>query len=136
MTYKFDKFIDALHDARLFGFLLDFEPHTFNLNLILYVQLFSDYENGKYSIEKGLAIFEKASIHKLSIIEDLNSAQFYIVDIEIKDLENAKFMFTFKFNEPSIELVLIAENLNIRTSGFIEENEEQFLPSIWNNLLK
>ncbi|WP_312049233.1 hypothetical protein [Acinetobacter courvalinii] len=136
MINKFDSILSRLHDARLYGFLLDIEPKNFTSNVLLYIHLFSDFDLGKYSLEKGLLVFENASIEKLSIANDLSSGQFYIIDCIVNDLGNNKFRFSFTFNDPSIRLDLIAENIFIKSSGLVEQKEEQFLATNWTNLLK
>ncbi|ENU24181.1 hypothetical protein F993_01497 [Acinetobacter proteolyticus] len=136
MNKKIYQLLGELHDARLYGFLLDVDPKTFSLNVLLYVHIFSTFEDEKYSLEKALVIFEKASIHKFSITNDLSSGQFYIVDCIVKDFGNEKFKFIFTFNDPSIELILIAENMRIKNSGVVEEKDEQFLPTNWLKLLE
>ncbi|OTG66667.1 hypothetical protein [Acinetobacter silvestris] len=137
MINKFDELISKLHDARLFGFLLDHDPNTMDLNLILYVQIFSDYnfELELYSLEKTFIIFEKTSINKLSINNDLFSGQFFITDIVVEQLEDKKFKYNFFFNVTSIELILISENVHLISSGIIKENNIQFLPTNWKSLL-
>ncbi|SDB88769.1 hypothetical protein [Acinetobacter boissieri] len=136
MIDKFEKIISHLHDARLFGLLLDINPNTMDLNLILYVQIFSDYDcdNDLYLLEKALVVFEKASINKLSINNDLSNGQFFITDIVIEKLLDDKFTFNFIFNDSSIELVLVAKSINLFSSGKIEEKDWQFLPTNWQNL--
>jgi len=136
MINKFEKIISQLHDARLFGFLLDINPNTMDLNLILYVQIFSDYDcdSELYSLEKALVVFERASITKLSIHNDLSNGQFFITDIIIEKLLDDKFTFNFIFNDSSIELILVAENINLISSGKIEQKDWQFLPTNWQNL--
>ncbi|MDF2418003.1 hypothetical protein GWP85_10865 [Acinetobacter beijerinckii] len=136
MSEKIDQLLGYLHDARLYGFLLDVDPKTFNLNVLLYIHIFSYFENEKYSLEKALVVFEKASIHKFSITNDLSSGQFYIVNCTVKYMLNQKLEFTFSFNDPSIALVLIAENMRIKTSSVVEEKDEQFIPTNWNKLLE
>ncbi|WP_228270382.1 hypothetical protein [Acinetobacter colistiniresistens] len=136
MNKKIDQLLGRVHDARLYGFLLDVDPKTFSLNVLLYIHIFSTFEDEKYSLEKALVVFEKASIHKFSITNDLSSGQFYVVDCIVKDLGNEKFKFIFTFNDPSIELVLIAENMRIKTSGIVEKKDEQFLPTNWFKLLE
>lgn len=134
MIDNFEKIISKLHDARLFGFLLDSNPNTMDLNFILYVQIFSDYNCELYSLEKAFIVFEKASITKLSINNDLFNGQFFINDIIIEQSKNEKFTFNFIFDDPSIELILISENINLITSGIVEENNIQFLPTNWRGL--
>jgi len=136
MINKLDSLLSRLHDARLYGFLLDIEPKNFTLNVLLYIHLFSDFDSGKYSLEKALVVFENALIEKFSITNDLTNGQFYIVDCIGNDLGSNKFRFTFTFNDPSIELVLLAENIFIKSSELIEHEEEQFLATNWTNLLK
>lgn len=134
MINNFEKIISELHDARLFGFLLDSNPNTMEVKFILYVQLFSDYDCELYSLEKALLIFETPSVTKLSINDDLFSGQFFITNILIKQLEDRKFSFNFIFNDSSIELIIIAENMNLITSGIVEENNIQFLPTNWQSI--
>lgn len=134
MIEKFEKIISQLHDARLFGFLIDTNPNTMDFNLILYVQIFSDYDCDLYSLEKALVVFESASINKLSIDNDLSSGQFFITDIVIKKLSDDKFTFNFIFNDSSIELILVSENLNLISSGKVEKKDWQLLPTNWQNL--
>ncbi|USA45197.1 hypothetical protein NDN11_10695 [Acinetobacter sp. C26M] len=136
MDKKVYHLLGNLHDARLYGFLLDVDPQTFSLNVLLYVHIFSTFEDEKYSLEKALVVFEKASIHKFSITNDLSGGQFYIVDCIVKDFGNEEFKFIFTFNDPSIELILIAENMSIKTSGIVEEKDEQLLPTNWLKLLE
>lgn len=136
MNEKIDQLLGCLHDARLYGFLLDIDPKTFNLNVLLYIHIFSCFENEKYSLEKALVVFEKASIYKFSITNDLSSGQFYIVDYNVKYLENHMFEFTCDFNDPSITLVLVAENMRVKTSGTVEEKDEQLISTNWNKLLE
>lgn len=121
MINDFEKIISELHDARLFGFLLDSNPNTMEVKFILYVQLFSDYDCELYSIEKALLIFEAPSVTKLSINDDLFSGQFFITNILIKQLEDRKFSFNFIFDDSSIELIIIAEDMNLITSGIVEK---------------
>jgi hypothetical protein len=135
MISNFEKIISILHDARLFGFLLDSNPNTMDLNFILYVQIFSDYNYELYSLEKAFIVFEKTSITKLSINNDLSGGQFFINDIIIEQLKDGKFTFNFIFDDTSIELILISENINIINSGLIKENNIQFLPTNWRKLL-
>ncbi|ESK54895.1 hypothetical protein [Acinetobacter tjernbergiae] len=135
MINRFGSSPGKLHDARLYGFLLDLDPKTFNLNVLLYIHLFSDFKSNKYCLEKGLVVFENASIDKFSITNDLGSGQFYIIDYVVENLGNEKFKFTFAFNDSSIDLVITAENIKLITSGLVEEKEEQFLPTDWLNLL-
>jgi len=134
MIENFEKIISKLHDARLFGFLLDSNPNTMDLNFILYVQIFSDYNCELYSLEKAFIVFEKASIAKLSITNDLFNGQFFINDIVAEQSKNEKFIFNFIFDDPSIELILISENVNLISSGVVEENNIQFLPTNWRGL--
>ena len=54
LIHKFNSMINQLHDARVFGILFDNNPLTQDLSLILYVQIFSDFESEKYTLEKGL----------------------------------------------------------------------------------
>lgn len=133
MINKFDSLF-RLHDARLYGFLLDSDPKNFSLNVLLYAHLFSDFESDKYSLEKALVVFENASIEKFSITNDLSSGQFYITECIAYDLGSDKFKFIFKFNDSTIELILIAENMKLITSGVVEEKEDQFLTTNWVNL--
>jgi len=135
MINDFEKTISKLHDARLFGFLLDSNPNTMEVKFILYVQLFSDYDCELYSLEKALLIFETPSVTKLSINDDLFSGQFFITNILIKQLEDRKFSFNFIFDDSSIELIIIAEDMNLITSGIVEENNIQFLPTNWGGIL-
>ncbi|RYY80399.1 MAG: hypothetical protein EOO69_03140 [Moraxellaceae bacterium] len=135
MINNFEKIISKLHDARLFGFLLDSNPNSMEVKFILYVQLFSDYDCELYSLEKALLIFETPSVTKLSINDDLFNGQFFITDILIQQLEDRKFTFNFIFNDSSIELVIIAENMNLISSGIVEENNIQFLSTNWRGLL-
>lgn len=134
MIDNFEKIISELHDARLFGFLLDSNPNTMEVKFILYVQLFSDYDCELYSLEKALLIFETPSVTKLRINDDLFNGQFFITDILIQQLEDRKFNFNFIFNDSSIELVIIAENMNLISSGMMEENNIQFLETNWQGL--
>ncbi|MBF7689354.1 hypothetical protein [Acinetobacter pollinis] len=136
MIDKFEKIISQLHDARLFGFLIDINPNTMDSNLILYVQIFSDYDFNSelYSLEKALVVFECSSINRLSIDNDLSNGQFFITDIIIEKLLDDKFTFNFIFNDSSIELILVAENINLISSGKIEKKDWQFLPTNWQNL--
>lgn len=135
MINNFEKIISRLHDARLFGFLLDSNPNTMDLNFILYVQIFSDYNDELYSLEKAFIIFEKTTITKLSINNDLFGGQFFITDILVEQLEDEKFTFNFIFNDTSIELILISKNIDLINSGLITENRIQFLPTNWKSLL-
>ena len=135
MIKKFEKIISELHDARLFGFLLDNSPNSMEVKFILYVQLFSDYDCELYSLEKALLIFETPSVTKLSLNDDLFHGQFFITDILIQQLEDGKFTFHFVFDDSSIELIIIAENMNVIRSGVIEEKPFQFLPTNWRKLL-
>lgn len=134
MIDNFEKIISKLHDARLFGFLLDSNPTSMEVKFILYVQLFSDYDCELYSLEKALLIFETPSVTKLRINDDLFNGQFFITDILIQHLEDRKFIFNFIFDDSSIELVIIAENMNLISSGLIEENNIQFLATNWQGL--
>ncbi|WP_151980301.1 hypothetical protein [Acinetobacter guerrae] len=136
MIVKFDQYLGTLHDARLYGFLLDWNPELWKFDVILYVHLFSDFEAEKYSLEKALVIFENASIDKFNITNDTTFGQFYIVEYDVKDLGNGKYQFTFEFNEPIPELVITAKNMIIKTSGLVEQKEDQFLPTNWNKLLE
>lgn len=137
MINKFDEILSKLHDARLFGFFLDHDPSTMDLNFILYVQIFSDYnfELELYSLEKAFIIFEKTSINKLSINNDLLGGQFFITDIVVEQLDDGKFTFKFIFNDTSIELILISNNVHLIGSGIIKENNIQFLPTNWKSIL-
>ncbi|WP_336170558.1 hypothetical protein [Acinetobacter sp. 161(2023)] len=135
MISKFDNVLGVLHDARLYGFLLDSNPKTFNLNVLLYIHIFSNFESGKYFLEKGLVTFENSVINRFTITDDLSSGQFYITDYDIEDLNNNRFKFTFFFNNPSMELVLSARSIKITRAGFHKENDEQFLPTNWIKLL-
>ncbi|NUF32254.1 hypothetical protein HUN28_18910 [Acinetobacter oleivorans] len=135
MISKFDNVLGILHDARFYGFLLDSNPKTFNLNVLLYIHIFSNFESGKYSLEKGLVTFENSVINRFTITDDLSSGQFYITDYDIEDSDNNRFKFTFFFNNPSIELVLTAVRIKITRAGFSEESDEQFLPTNWIKLL-
>jgi hypothetical protein len=136
MINKFDSFLSKLHDARLYGFLLDIDPKNFTLNVLLYIHLFSDFDSGKYSLEKGLLVFDNASIEKLSITNDLSSGQFYIIDCIVEIFNCERFKFTFTFNDSSIELILTAENMKLITSELVEEKEDQLLSTNWINLFK
>lgn len=136
MINKFDSLLSRLHDARLYGFLLDFVPKNFTLNVLLYVHLFSDFEDEKYSLEKALVAFENASIEKFSIINDLSSGQFYIIDCVVNSLECGRFKFIFTFNDPAIALILTAENIKLTTSEEVEKKEDQLLTTNWLNLVK
>lgn len=40
MSEKIDQLLGYLHDARLYGFLLDVDPKTFDLNVLLYIHIF------------------------------------------------------------------------------------------------
>lgn len=135
MISKFDNVLGVLHDARFYGFLLDSNPKTFNLNVLLYIHIFSNFESGKYSLEKGLVTFENSIINRFTINDDLSSGQFYITDYDIEDSDNNRFKFTFFFNNPSMELVLTARSIKIIRAGFREENDQQFLPTNWIKLL-
>lgn len=135
MINNFEKLTAQLHDARLFGFLLDSNPKTMDLNFILYVQIFSDYNCELYSLEKALIVFEKASITKLRINNDLFGGQFFVTDIVVEQLKEGKLEFNFVFNDTSIELILTSENVRLISSGQVEENNVQFLPTNWEGLL-
>ena len=93
MIENFYKYLGALHDARLYGFLLDWNPELWKFDVILYVHIFSDFdcELEQYSLKKALVTFENASIDKFSITNDLSCGQFYIIDYEVKDLGNGKY---------------------------------------------
>lgn len=134
MIDNFEKIISKLHDARLFGFLIESNPNSMEVKFILYVQLFSDYERELYSLEKALLIFETPSVTKLNINDDLFNGQFFITDILIQQPEDRKFTFNFVFDDSSVELVITAENMNLISSGMIEENNIQFLPTNWQGL--
>lgn len=82
-------------------------------------------------MKKSLLSSKKASIHKLSIDNDLDGGQFFIVDIMVERLQDNKF----EFNDSSIELIIISEDLNLITSGTAEQNDWQFLPTNWKNIL-
>lgn len=134
--------INQLHDARVFGILFDNNPLTQDLSLILYVQIFSDFESEKYTLEKGLIVFEEALIDNLSIIKDLSYGQFFITSIDfvdcglwIVDCGNGTFNFIFTFDDSIIKLALSATNINLIKSGIIEQKNEQFLSTEWKNLL-
>lgn len=135
MINEFDEAISHLHDARLHGFLLDSDPKCLDLNFILYVQFFLDYNCEKYEIEKGFVVFENAIINQLSILNEKDGGQFYIIDIEVEKLRSGKFKFSFSFNDPSVTLILISDNMKITKSGRIETNDLQFLPTNWLKLL-
>jgi hypothetical protein len=129
--------ISRLHDARVFGFLLDSNPVTLDLNFILYVQRFLGYENDEYDLEKSLVVFESTVIKKLSISDDIYNGQFFITDIEISEFRDSnKWKFTFSFNDDSFELVIAAENMIVIPSGKIEKNVYQHLFTDWVQLLK
>lgn len=132
---EFDETISHLHDARLHGFLLDSDPKSLDLNFILYVQFFLDYNCEKYEIEKGFVVFENAMINQLSILNEKDGGQFYIIDIAVEQLSSGKFKFSFSFNDPSVSLILISDNMKITKSGRIETNDLQFLPTNWLKLL-
>lgn len=134
MIEKYQSVSGKLHDARFYGFLLDFNPETFKLNVLLYIHIFSDFDSEKYCLEKALVIFENASIQKLKIINDLNSGQFFIVDVIASDLGGGKHKFNMIFDDSSIELELIADNMIIAPSGAIEEKNTQLLATNWKNL--
>ncbi|GAB3044694.1 hypothetical protein GCM10027155_07190 [Acinetobacter apis] len=53
-------------------------------------------------MKKSLLSSKKASIHKLSIDNDLDGGQFFIVDIMVERLQDNKF----EFNKTSIELII------------------------------
>lgn len=127
--------INQLHDARVFGILFDNNPLTQDLSLILYVQIFSDFESEKYTLEKGLIVFEEALIDNLSIIKDLSYGQFFITSIDFVDYGNGRFNFIFTFDDSIIKLALSATNINLIKSGIIEQKNEQFLSTEWKNLL-
>ena len=129
MTDKFDKYLGVLHDSRLYGFLLDWNPELWKFDVILYIHIFSDFdfELERYSLEKALVTFENASIDKFSITNDLYCGQFYITQYDVNDLGNGKYQFIFEFNDEIPELVLTAENMRITTSGVVEVKDEQFL---------
>lgn len=44
MIENFYKYLGALHDARLYGFLLDWNPELWKFDIILYVHIFSDFD--------------------------------------------------------------------------------------------
>lgn len=139
MIEKFSEYLGDLHDSRLYGFLLDWDSVLGKFNVILYVHIFSNFhfELERYSLEKALIIFENASIDKFSINHDLSCGQFYIVECSVRDLENGKYQFIFEFDESMpIELVITAENVRIKSSGLIEEKDEQFLPTNWAKLFE
>lgn len=136
MIENFYKYLGALHDARLYGFLLDWNPESWKFDVILYVHIFSDFdcELEQYSLEKALVTFENASIDKFSITNDLNCGQFYIIDYEVKDLGNGKYQFIFEFNDTVPELIITAENMQLTTSGVVVEKNEQHLATNWSKL--
>ena len=135
MINKFNSLINQLHDARVFVILFDNNPLTYDLNLILYVQIFSDFESEKYTLEKGLIVFEEALIDNFSIIKDLSYGQFFITGIDFVDCGNGRFNFIFTFDDSIIKLALSATNINLIMSGIIEQKNEQFLSTEWKNLL-
>lgn len=135
MTNDFDETISYLHDARVYGFFLDSDPNTLNLNFTLYVQLFLNYNSEKYELEKGLLVFENAMINQLSILNDKDGGQFYIIHITVEQLSDGKFKFDFSFNDPSVNLILISDNMQLNKSGKLETNNFQFLPTNWTKLL-
>ena len=135
MINKFNSLINQLHDARVFVILFDNNPLTYDLNLILYVQIFSDFESEKYTLEKGLIVFEEALIDNFSIIKDLSYGQFFITGIDFVDCGNGRFNFILTFDDSIIKLALSATNINLIMSGIIEQKNEQFLSTEWKNLL-
>lgn len=136
MTDKFDKYLGKLHDSRLYGFLLNWDPVLWKFDVILYIHIFSDFDSEleQYSLEKALVTFENASIDKFSITNDLYCGQFYIIDYIVKDLGNGKYQFIFEFNDEIPELVLTAKNMHITTSGVVESKNDQFLATNWSKL--
>ncbi|MHA3104175.1 hypothetical protein [Acinetobacter sp. ANC 3791] len=135
MKNNFDLIAGMAHDSRVFGFLFDSNYQTLKLNFILYIQLFGDFDSGKFSLEKAFLVFENTKISKLNITDDIYAGQFYITDIQTKQLENGEFIFEFNFNDSSIELTLIAENLKLVQSGNVQKEDIQFLNTNWMNLL-
>lgn len=135
MKNNFDFIAGMAHDARVFGFLFDSNYQTLKLNFILYIQIFGDFDSGKFYLEKAFLIFENAKISKLNITDDIYAGQFYVTDIQTKQLENGEFIFEFTFNDSSIDLTLIAENLKLVQSGNVQKEDIQFLNTNWMNLL-
>lgn len=136
MTDKFDKYLGKLHDSRLYGFLLNWDPELWKFDVILYIHIFSDFDTEleRYSLEKALVTFENASIDKFSITNDLTCGQFYIIQFDVVDLGNGKYQFTFEFNKAIPELVITAKNMHITTSGVVETKNDQFLATNWSKL--
>ncbi|KXO80473.1 hypothetical protein AYK86_10545 [Acinetobacter venetianus] len=138
MNKMFDEHLEKLHDSRLYGFLLDWDSKLCKLNVLLYIHIFSEFnfELETYSLEKALVVFENASIDRFSIINDLSSGQFYINKYSVVDLGSGKYQFIFDFDSSIPELAITAENILIKSSGFIKEEDKQFLSTNWLKLFE
>ncbi|MEG0032271.1 hypothetical protein [Acinetobacter sp.] len=135
---EFDSIINNLHDARVFGFLIERDYYSPDMSFILYVQIFStyDFELDNYSLEKGLLIFESAKIKKLSIVDDLYGGQFFIISIQYEKNCEDGYDFIFTFNDPAINLTLSAKKIRLKCSGNIKKVEVQYLETNWSELLE
>ncbi|MES9906141.1 MAG: hypothetical protein ABW168_26115 [Sedimenticola sp.] len=136
MNKHFQKIIDQLHDARIFGFLFDNDREAFKYNFYIYVQLFGDFEDASYELRKALLRFSDAKISALSIENDLSRGQFFITGINVDQDENGLAQFDFAFNSDDLKLNLFAADIEIITSEKIEHSTDQYLKTDWVSLLK
>ena len=136
MNIDFDEITEQLHDARVFGFLFDNDRAKFKFDFYLYVQLFGEFEKGTYHLKRALLRFNDASIHTLSIKDDVSRGQYFISEVNVTPIDKESNRFDIIFNSNDLELCLTAVNLELTASESIESSSDQYLMSDWSELLK
>lgn len=136
MNIDFDEITEQLHDARVFGFLFDNDRAKFKFDFYLYIQLFGEFEKDTYHLKRGLLRFGDASIHILSIKDDVSRGQYFISEFVITQKDKESYRFDIVFNSNDIELSLTAVDFELIVSEKVECSSDQYLNSDWCKLLK
>jgi hypothetical protein len=133
---KFPTVLEQLHDARVFGFFFDSQISTFTFNFYVYLQIFGDFQNGRYELRKALLKFDDAKIISLSIKNDLSQGQFFIENICCEADVSGAQRFDFVFSSNEIKLNLLASNIKFIVSEEIQYSSDQYLHTDWHSLFK
>lgn len=136
MNSDFDEITEQLHDARVFGFLFDNDRAKFKFDFYLYVQLFGEFDKSAYHLKRALLRFGDASIHMLSIKNDISRGQYFISEFNVTQKDKESYSFDIIFNSNDIELSLTAVNVELTVSEKVECSSDQYLISDWSRLLK
>jgi hypothetical protein len=136
MISDFEKNVDLLHDARVFGFLFDNNREIFESYFYLYIQLFGFFDDDFYHMRKALICFKDAKILKFSIENDLSQGQYFIADLEVNSIVSGGYEFRIIFNSNDIELKLHAGCMELITSELEGLGKDQYLGTNWRDFLK